>query len=111
MGYDKDMKWVIVAVLALVVIGGVGYLLMQSRKVEVGIPEKDWNQQQTVEPSSAPVVTGATGVLREFTVEGKSFAFTPSEIRVKKGDTVRLIFKSSGGTHDLVIDELDVATN
>lgn len=27
------------------------------------------------------------------------------------GDTVRLTFKSSGGTHDLIIDELVVATN
>ena len=32
-------------------------------------------------------------------------------MKVKKGDTVKIIFKNSEGFHDLVIDEFDVATN
>ena len=29
---------------------------------------------------------------------------------VKKGDRVRITFKNSGGTHDFIIDEFNVAT-
>lgn len=43
-------------------------------------------------------------------VEGENFSFSPSEIKVKKGDTVTINFKSVGGFHDLKIDELNVAT-
>lgn len=47
----------------------------------------------------------------EFTVEGTGFKFTPATLTVKEGDTVRVTFKNTGGIHDFVIDEFDVATN
>lgn len=43
-------------------------------------------------------------------VEGGSFYYTPDEIRVNEGDTVKVIFTNAGGMHDFVIDEFDVAT-
>lgn len=45
-----------------------------------------------------------------FTVTGNNFAFAPSTMTVKKGDTVTITFKNSDGFHDLVIDELSGAT-
>lgn len=36
------------------------------------------------------------------------YKFDKSEIRVKAGSTVTLRFKNTGGTHDFVIDELNV---
>jgi plastocyanin len=46
--------------------------------------------------------------IKEFTVEASNFSFSPKTIRVKEGDTVRLILKNNMGTHDLKIDELGV---
>ena len=49
-------------------------------------------------------------ITKTFTVTGSNFAFDPSTITVSKGDTVKIIFKNSGGTHDWKIDEFRVAT-
>ena len=38
------------------------------------------------------------------------FWFDPKNITVQKGDTVKIIFTNTEGTHDLVIDEFNVAT-
>ena len=51
-----------------------------------------------------------TGAVKEFTVTGKNFAFSPSTITVKKGDRVKVIFKNENGYHDFVIDEFGAAT-
>lgn len=54
-------------------------------------------------------IDAETGV-KTFTVEGTSFAFAPSVIKVKKGDTVRIVFNNKAGFHDWVLDEFDAAT-
>ena len=48
--------------------------------------------------------------VKEFTVSGKNFSFTPSMITVKKGDKVKITFQNSAGFHDFVIDQYGVAT-
>lgn len=48
--------------------------------------------------------------LKEFTVHGSSFKFDPSEIKVKKGDRVKINFISDDVGHNLLIDELNVRT-
>jgi plastocyanin len=53
---------------------------------------------------------GAAGTVKSFTVTGANYSFTPSLITVKKGDTVKLTFKNSNGYHNLIIDELNIAT-
>ncbi len=58
---------------------------------------------ETPAPSSAPSV-------KEFTVTGGNFYFSPSSISVKKGDTVKITFKNGGGTHDLRVDGYGVGT-
>lgn len=64
-----------------------------------------------VEESPSVSPTAATqGAVKEFTVSGRSFRFTPAEIRVKTGDTVRITFKNEEGMHDLRLDEFNVAT-
>ena len=52
----------------------------------------------------------SVGAVKEFTVSGKNFSFSPSTIRVKKGDRVKVTFVNSEGFHDFVIDEYGVAT-
>lgn len=60
-------------------------------------------------PLAKPPVAQAPSV-REFTVTGSNYSFTPAYLTVKKGDTVRITFKNSTGFHDLKIDEFSVAT-
>jgi len=58
--------------------------------------------------SSSP--SAAVPSEKTLTVTGQNFSFTPSEIRVSKGDKVKIIFKNADGTHDLRIDEFNAAT-
>lgn len=48
--------------------------------------------------------------VKEFTVTGKNFSFSPATIKVKKGDKVKITFENSEGFHDFVIDEFGAAT-
>lgn len=67
-------------------------------------------------PETTPETTATTeqvtavGTVKEFTVSGDNFAFAPSTMTVKKGDTVRVTFVNAEGFHDWKIDELNVAT-
>lgn len=98
------MKNILILVVALVIIGGGGYYFYtNSQKTPaeevVGMPV----------PGTDTPEMEVTNVV-EFTVEGKNFAFMPSTLSVKKGDTVKITFKNTGGFHDLVIDEFNVRT-
>ena len=63
-----------------------------------------------MEPTGETVME-ETGAVKEFVVEGSPFKFLLAEMRVKKGDTVRVTFKNIKGTHDWVLDEFDARTN
>lgn len=54
--------------------------------------------------------TGNSGSVKEIEVTSTGMRFTPSEIRVNVGDTVRITYRNGGGRHDWVIDEFDAAT-
>lgn len=43
-----------------------------------------------------------------FDVTGGNFYYAPNEIRVKQGDTVKIIFTNAGGYHNFVLDEFNV---
>src|SRR3989344_5824812 len=68
----------------------------------------------TASPTPPSVVTPGTEApapeIKTFTVIGKNFSFSPAEIKVKKGDTVKITLQNTGGTHDFVIDEFNVRT-
>ena len=60
--------------------------------------------------SAMPSPSAPAQNVKEFTVSGQNFSFTPKTINVKKGDTVRVTFKNVDGFHDFKIDEFKVAT-
>jgi plastocyanin len=51
-----------------------------------------------------------TGEVKTFTVSGSNFSFSPKEIKVKKEDKVKIMFKNTGGTHNWVLDEFSAKT-
>lgn len=57
-------------------------------------------------PSQGPTENN----IKTFTVIGRNFSFSPSEIRVNKGDTVKIVFQNQDGMHDWVLDEFNVRT-
>ena len=62
------------------------------------------------ETTEKAVVPNISTIAKEFTVTGNNFSFSPSNITVKKGNTVKIIFKDDEGYHDLKIDGYNVAT-
>jgi plastocyanin len=52
----------------------------------------------------------STAPVKQFTVSGQNFSFSPSLIKVKKGDRVKITFQNTSGFHDFKIDEFGVAT-
>jgi plastocyanin len=48
--------------------------------------------------------------VKEFTINAAPYSFTPNIMSVNLGDTVKITVKNTKGTHDLKIDEFDVAT-
>lgn len=119
---NKNMMWVVVGALVLLLVGGLVYSLTSNSSNEnsegtdtVPVPE-----DTVVEPT--PVVTTNSveeEAMREsdepatttMTVEGGEFFFKPNKIRAKVGDTLIITLSNTGQMpHDFVIDEFDAAT-
>ena len=69
----------------------------------------------TQETEIEDVNTGANEVItpgdvKEFTVDGSSYRFSPNILSVNKGDIVRINFVNSEGKHDLKIDGYNIGT-
>lgn len=48
--------------------------------------------------------------VKEITVDGSDYSFSPTIIEVKKGTVIKLTFKNNKGFHDWVVDEFMVRT-
>lgn len=64
-------------------------------------------------PSSINNVVSTTVVneseeINTIEVKATSFAFNPKTIKVKEGEKVKIVLTNDDGTHDFVIDEMDV---
>jgi plastocyanin len=104
---------------ALLVVGaivGIGVVVVVANKPKQISLENNTEEKkvEVVEPTEVvkedEEVVGS-GKIVDVTVEASNYKFSPSEVKVKKGDTIKLLFKSSGGIHDFVVDEFEVATN
>src|SRR3989344_1616334 len=100
------MKNTYIVIIVLIVLGAGAWLVLGMKKAEAPVGgqlgEKSNGEMEGI-VNTAPAV-------KEFTVSGKNFSFTPSLITVKQGDRVKITFQNSAGFHDFVIDEYGVAT-
>ncbi|MEK7605776.1 MAG: plastocyanin/azurin family copper-binding protein [Patescibacteria group bacterium] len=110
-----NSKILIAAVVLLVVLGTGVYLLTKNSTTTAPVPVATptpttaaIEETPTAAPSEA--MTKTSGTVKEITVTGSSFKFVPATISVKKGDTVKVTFVNSGGSHNFVIDEFSVST-
>ena len=71
----------------------------------------DTNASSNAALTSSSATTSVSATEKDFTVVGRSFSFSPSAIRVKKGDLVKITFKDEDGFHNLTIDGYNVKTS
>lgn len=108
-------NYIVGGVVALVVVLGVLFFVTQNKQEAVITPAP-----QAVEPVStiAPSSEGTSSAsdaasasnTKEIIVEGSPYKFLPAEIKVKKGQSVKIVFKNTEGFHDFVIDEFKAKT-
>ncbi len=72
-------------------------------------PTPQPTEQATTIPTPEPSAT--QGAVKEFTMTAKQWAFEPSEIRVTKGDTVKLKIKSVDVEHGFKLPDFGVDAN
>ena len=102
------MKKMLIAFLIVLFIAGGAYYYTNFQNMSP--QEEDVTLQETATIEENTVATDSTEV-KEFKIIGKNIAFEGGDIRVKKGDTVRVVFTVEQGNHDWVIDEFNTRTN
>ncbi|MDQ3076731.1 MAG: cupredoxin domain-containing protein [bacterium] len=69
---------------------------------------------ETEEPSTSTGVSAgaavSAGAIKEFTVTGENFKFSPTTMTVNKGDRVKITFVNKQGFHDLVVGGYNART-
>lgn len=94
----------VVAVLFLALLG-VGYILYR------GGVRKNAPSPGTTQNTQNQAPTLAQEKVREISVAGSEFSFSPSKITLTKGERIRITFKNIGNSsHNLVVENLGVAT-
>jgi plastocyanin len=119
---NKNILLVAIIIIAIVI---AGFMFAQRNDDGIKNDTEQTNQDQSesmgtdsTQPSetTTPPVSNDNAMsseetkIKTFTIVGSNFKFAPNEIKVNKGDTVKVIFKSQGKLHDFVIDEFKVKT-
>lgn len=102
-----------VVIIALLVVGGfVVFNMNKPANPQPPTTEGDTaiTKVPTKEESSPSGTMKSNEGAKTISVSGQNFSFSPNTITVKKGETVTLEFKSAGGFHNFVVDELNVRT-
>lgn len=105
-----DKRLLTIAGVVIIVIL-VGFFLIP-RKPVVAPTTQPASSTKTVGENPPPQASDSANneQLKEFNVTGSNYQFDPAVIKVKKGDLVKINFKSTGGFHDFVLDEFNVKT-
>ena len=106
----KGNAMIIIGVIVVLIIVGIAVVMMknrtQSSEKEVMVQEKSESANPATDGSSEAVTDDST--IKTFEIEAGSFYYKPNEIRVKKGDKVKVVINSVDMMHDFNIDELNV---
>lgn len=114
------MNTKLILVLAVVILlgGGIYLASKQNAPAPSAVPIGDTqtqeiNVEEDTSTSDEEETNGTEamekGEVKSFTVEGSNFKFSVPEIRVDKGDTVKVTFVNKEGTHDWVVDGISSA--
>lgn len=101
-------KWYLL-ILPLILIGA-GCNTTSTTTLEVPAPGFEDVDEMIVEDGDKTIDEEASGEAVSFNISGSNFAFSKTEMRVKKGDTVTVNFDSESGFHNWTVDAYDAAT-
>ncbi len=108
------MKNTYISIAVLVLAGIAVFFVMGRNNVQAPASNNGGSmpkmQGATVPPDYNAAVSATLGPVKEFTVTGQNFSFTPNVINVNKGDVVKITFKNAQGFHDFRLDDFKVAT-
>lgn len=106
-------KLTTVLIIIVLVIGG--FLLFNNRSVaptelevenNMPVPGSEVEETEVIEETAEEEEL----LVREFTVDTANFSFSPSNITVNQGETVKITVKNTQGFHDFRLDKFNVAT-
>ena len=97
----KNNIWTLIGVIILLIVSGT-FLY--------GTNLKTFLKTGVNNPPATTVIPTITPGTEEFTVTGSSFKFDPNEIKVSKGNKIKILFKDSDGPHNFTIPDLHIAT-
>lgn len=116
------MNKIYLALLMVVVLGSGAYFYFgmqnsSSKDMEASVSEEKKESPAEAmkenEGTTAPVATDgamAKAEAKTFEVGAGNFSFSVKEMKVKQGDTVKIVFTNNEGFHDWVIDEFSART-
>lgn len=111
-------KTYISIIVVILVVGGL-FFALKTKQSQAPVMDETQMGDINMNPSTIDVTTTTTtttttpapdGQVKEFTVTGKNFSFSPSTITVNKGDKVKITFQNTEGMHDFRVDEFGAAT-
>lgn len=103
-GFSRDKLYVGAALVIVILLGVFAVYQFTKSNPSTAI----YNNTQPINSVNQPVVSSGPTV--SFTIEGIPFSYKPNEIRVKKGDNVKIDFVNKEGFHNLKIDGYNVET-
>jgi plastocyanin len=107
-GYGKRPLWqwiLVYAAVAVVIYGLIYYFVLSKNR------SNPYSQTATNQQNITPKIAQTTGITasEKITVEGNEYAFIPSTIILKKGQTAEITFKNTGKfPHNLSIADLGI---
>jgi plastocyanin len=114
---------IILGIVVIFVVATAGFLFINKGEKEAATPLSTIQPAPTDNSAMMDNVMEATNEsmmedksmmeegVKNFTVENNGLSFVPNKLSVKRGEKVSITFKNTGGTHDLVIDELNVKSD
>lgn len=93
----NNKQWLGLGIAGVIIVGAALIIFYNNPEPKPETPETTANPDTSSE-------------IKTFELTGRNFAFSQKEIRVNQGDTVRIVFSSTQGFHDWVIDEFNAAT-
>lgn len=115
------MNKLIVLIVLILAAGAVFFLVNRSETTTPGSSDiTPLDSTATTTPRSAgntaesktaeDIAATSTSQLKEFTVTGKNYSFSPASLIVNRGDRVKITFKNAEGTHVWKVDEFNAET-
>lgn len=109
---NKKRIYLILGALAAIVAIYVVFWSRSPAPQNVAVNQGNQNIPATLPTATVIAPTDNTTTVNEtFIVTGQNFSFSPAQLKVKKGEVIKIIFKNTGGMHDFVLDEFNVRTS